>query len=432
MRLFSIDTCSDHASANFKGGAAGHTNGSRTALLAVATAVLLCTAALRAHAANFTCSWNDATADWTTAADWSTCNSTFPTNGQPTATDTYNVTISQGNPTLTTDIGTVELVSITGPGIWTLTGTSAQATLNGDLSSSGALHLDTSFGSGGSKLKIDGALSNVLSGIGGSVQVGNVAISGTGARTYGLTAPTTVTLGGLTNPAGASFVLEGSPAHPATLAFSAGGSGFTSNAGDFELTYAAPLSLGGSFTNSGTFGVHDNTAVTIGGGFANSGTLGVDNAVAAFAGAITYAEGGSSLTIGGTLDNTKAVQVGSVVVFSDGNRTYGLTAPTTLTLGGLTNPAGASFVLEGSPAHQATLAFSAGGSGFTSNAGDFELTYAAPLSLGGSFTNSGTFGVHDNTALTISGGFANSGTLGVDNAITAFPAPSPMPRAAAA
>ena len=179
MRLFSIDTCSDHASANFKGGAAGHTNGSRTALLAVATAVLLCTAALRAHAANFTCSWNDATADWPTAADWSTCNSTFPTNGQPTATDTYNVTISQGNPTLTTDIGTVELVSITGPGIWTLTGTSAQATLNGDLSSSGALHLDTSFGSGGSKLKIDGALSNVLSGIGGSVQVGNVAISGT-------------------------------------------------------------------------------------------------------------------------------------------------------------------------------------------------------------------------------------------------------------
>ena len=126
------------------------------------------------------------------------------------------------------------------------------------------------------------------------------------------------------------------------------------------------------------------------------------------------------------------MQVGSVVVFGDGNRTYGLTAATTLTLGGLTNPAGRELCAGGLAGPPATLAFSAGGSGFTSNGGDFELTYAAPLSLSSAFTNSGTFGVHDNTALTIGGGFANSGTLGVDNAIPPLPAPSPMPRAAAA
>ena len=91
-------------------------------------------------------------------------------------------------------------------------------------------------------------------------------------------APTTVTLGGLTNaPALYSFSLDGSASHAGDAGLQRRRTGFTSNAGTFELTYAAPLTLGGGFTNSGTFGIHDNTPLTVNGGFANSGTLNVDN-----------------------------------------------------------------------------------------------------------------------------------------------------------
>src|SRR6476646_5837532 len=92
-----------------------------------------------ADAANFTCSWNDATANWTTVADWSTCNGTFPNNS---GGNTYDATIAQGNPTLTfipalpTGI-TIGSVTINSAGVWTFSGTGAatgaKASLTGDL-----------------------------------------------------------------------------------------------------------------------------------------------------------------------------------------------------------------------------------------------------------------------------------------------------------
>ena len=82
---------------------------------AIAILVSLWGSAPAAYAANFTCSWNDATANWTMAADWSTCNSTFPNNA---AGNTFDATISTGNPTLTTAI-TVGSVTINSPGAWT-------------------------------------------------------------------------------------------------------------------------------------------------------------------------------------------------------------------------------------------------------------------------------------------------------------------------
>src|SRR6266436_9857538 len=66
----------------------------------------VCAGSPAADAANFTCSWNDATANWTTVADWSNCNGTFPNNGD-------NATISQGNPTLTTPPPGITLGSVT-------------------------------------------------------------------------------------------------------------------------------------------------------------------------------------------------------------------------------------------------------------------------------------------------------------------------------
>ncbi len=125
---------------------------------------------------------------------------------------------------------------------------------------------------------------------------------------------------------------------------------FTSNAGTFGLFDTTPLTLNNAFTNSGTFGLAGTAALTITGDFANSGTLNLD---------VASSDGGGSLTIGGTLNNTKTVQVGP------GNAT--LSAATTLTLGGLSNPSGASFQVFGSASHPATLAFSAGGTGFGVN-----------------------------------------------------------------
>jgi hypothetical protein len=104
---------------------------------------------------------------------------------------------------------------------------------------------------------------------------------------------------------------------------------------------AGMATISGDFTNNGTFDLSDRSSTTPG----NS-------------------------TISGTLNNNGTMQFG-----------YGaLSVPVTLTLGGLTNAtSGASFHLNGTAIHAATLAFSGGGTGFTSNAGDFELTYAAAL-----------------------------------------------------
>src|SRR5439155_786881 len=115
-------------------------------------------------------------------------------------------------------------------------------------------------------------------------------------------------------------------------------------------------------------------------------------------------DGGGSLTIGGTLNNTKTMQIANVST----------TATTPLSLGALSNPTGASFAVFGSTSHQATLAFSSGGSGFTNNDGSFRLFNTTPLTLNNAFTNSGTF-TPDGTALfpytTL---FRSNGALNVD------------------
>src|SRR5207244_808374 len=132
----------------------------RLAGASLAILCVVCIHASAAHAANFTCSWNDATANWTVVADWSNCNATFP------------------------HIGTLDL--------------------------------DVRNDNGGGSLTIGGTLANT-----GTVHVGPNNLT--------LSAPTTLTLGGLTNASGANFSMFGSSSQPVTLAFSPGGSGFTSN-----------------------------------------------------------------------------------------------------------------------------------------------------------------------------------------------------------
>ncbi len=106
-------------------------------------------------------------------------------------------------------------------------------------------------------------------------------------------------------------------------------------------------------------------------------------------------DGGSSLTISGTLTNsgTGSVQVGN----------GSLSGTTTISLGGLVNGASESFKVQGQSSHFATFFFSNGGAGFTSNAGVFDLSYTEPLALAGSFNNTGTFGIHNITVLSFGG-----------------------------
>ena len=103
----------------------------------IATLGLTCAGTFNAQAANFTCSWNDATANWTTVADWSNCNGTDPNN---VGGNTYDVTISQGDPTLTTAV-TIGSVTVNSPGAWTITGAGASATLTGNLTNTGTVAL---------------------------------------------------------------------------------------------------------------------------------------------------------------------------------------------------------------------------------------------------------------------------------------------------
>src|SRR5580693_5756001 len=93
--------------------------------VSMAISVIACAGAPAAFAANFACTWNDGTASWTTAGDWSGCNSTFPNNGSG---NTYDVTVSSGDPTLTTAV-TIGSVVINGSGQWDLAGPSGSATL---------------------------------------------------------------------------------------------------------------------------------------------------------------------------------------------------------------------------------------------------------------------------------------------------------------
>src|SRR5438093_992973 len=98
-------------------------------------------------------------------------------------------------------------------------------------------------------------------------------------------------MGGMSNQSGANLQVFGSASHPATLAFSGGGTGFTGNAGTFGLFDTAPLTLFTALTNSATLVSDWYAAVTFSGDFANSGALNLD---------VGSGDGGGGLTIGGT------------------------------------------------------------------------------------------------------------------------------------
>jgi len=170
-------------------------------------------------------------------------------------------------------------------------------TVNNSFTNSGSLYID-SYDNGGSSLTITGTLTNIS-----TVDIG---FTGTGVASH-------VTLGGLVNESGANFDIE------------------------------------------------NYTVATVNGNVSNSGYLYVD----------AYDNGGSSLTITGTLTNGGTVTIGGLST----------EAASHVTLGGLVNDSGASFIVDGVTPNgdQTTLTFT--GAGFTANSGFFELYNVAPVTL---------------------------------------------------
>lgn len=345
-----------------------------------------------------TSTWNGVNGDWSDSADWTGgVPNSSSANAVISAAGSYEVTISSG------EAFTVASVSMTDASATLALEGAAALTVTGAFANGGAVDLDASGVDGGGSLTIDGTLTND-----GRVRVGNKDLS----------AATTLTLGGLINNKGHSFSLTGSSSLAATLAFSSGGAGFTSNGGFFTLSDVAPVTLNNAFTNSGSFELEGASALTVTGPFANSGTLDLD----------TNSDDGGGLTIGGALTNTGDVFVGDGGSGAAPTLTIGGTltnsggvdagveggggAPT-VTLGGLINDSGAFFDVSGSASDSATLVFTGGGPGFTANGGDVMLFDVAPVTLNNGFTNSGSFTLEGTSALTVTGAFANSGTLDV-------------------
>jgi hypothetical protein len=134
-----------------------------------------------------TANWNDGSDNWTSASDWST-------DAVPGATD--DVVISSGDPQVTTNVGTVESVTISASGALTLQDGAKLAT-TGDVTNSGLLQLDNS-GTGGSVLTIGGTLANS-----NVVVIGNFDL------------PSTMSAGGLTNSG--SIDIQGGTTNQALL-----------------------------------------------------------------------------------------------------------------------------------------------------------------------------------------------------------------------
>jgi hypothetical protein len=344
--------------------------------------VFACAGAPAAYAANFACTWNDGTANWTTAADWSGCNSTTPNN---VGGNTYDVTVSSGDPTLTTAIS-IGSVTINGPGQWDLAGSSASATLTGTLTNSGNVALDFFGSQGGSSLTVGGALTNTSSGTvqvgtsGGSLSATSTVSAATLSNTgtidlFGNTAP------GTTNQA--TMLIAGAP--PASLTgiynlsgdalLQFGSGAITSIASGAQLNETgaqARVAIAGTpnsnsalttlSSNAGQLMLNNGATLTTNPGtnLANSNFLALD-----FFGS----QGGSSLTVGGTLTNTSS---GTVQVGTSGGS---LSATSTVSAAALSNSGTIDLFGNTTPG--------------TTNQATMLIAGAAPSSLTGTYNLSG-------------------------------------------
>ena len=112
-----------------------------------------------------------------------------------------------------------------------------------------------------------------------------------------------------------------------------------------------------------------------------------------------YTEGGSSLTVTGTLANASSVQIGDT--------SQGINAATTATVRALANYATGTISLYGSSHYLASLNVSQS----ATNAGTIIIGGHALLAASGLLENSGTIVVSNSATIDISGSIENSGSI---------------------
>src|SRR3984893_18056548 len=344
--------------------------------------VFACAGAPAAYAANFACAWNDGTANWTTTADWSGCNSTFPNN---VGGNTYDATVSSGDPTLTTAV-TIGSVTINGPGQWDLAGTSASATLTGTLTNSGNVALDFFGSQGGSNLTVGGTLTNTSS---GTVQVGTSGGSLSATSTVSAAALSnsgTIDLFGNTTPGTtnqATMLIAGAAPSSLTGTYNLSGDAllqFGSGA-ITSIASSAPLNETGAQARVAIAGTpNSNSALTT--LSSNAGQLMLNNGATVTTNPGTNLsnsnfvaldffgnQGGSNLTVGGTLTNTGS---GTVQVGTSGGS---LSATSTVSAAALSNTGTIDLFGNTTPG--------------TTNQATMLIAGAAPSSLTGTYNLSG-------------------------------------------
>src|SRR5579863_8319428 len=406
--------------------------------------------------ANLQVTWNGATADWNTAADWS--NGVVPNDSGTDATlggtGGYTVTISAGEAFAVGSLAITDgsaALHLAG-GHLTATGTVSNAgqlqvqggaslTTTGDLSNSGGLYLDNG-GTGGSSLTIGGTLSNsnfVQVGQGslaatltaqGLSNTGRIDIDGGSAAqaVLDIAAAAPSTWSGTLNVSGMGLLEFGGTAGIATIASGAqinlsGPQAFVAAAG---LGTTSDTALTGLATNAGQLQLQGGASLTTTGGLSNSGGVYVNNG----------GTGGSSLTIGGTLSNSNFVEVGQGSL------------ATTLTAQGLSNTG--RIDIDGGSAAQAVLDIAAaapstwsgtlnisgmglfefgGTAGITAIASNAQINlsgsqaFIAAAGLGtttdtaltGLASNAGQLQLQGGASLTTTGGLTNSGGVYVNN-----------------
>ena len=277
-----------------------------------------------------------------------------------------------------THAATVTAKSLANSGTLALASGSAAAaklTLSNGLTNTGVVEVDTSGfgagGSGGSTVKIGGALTNIASGFEGVFSVGNITLS----------RATTVTAGSVTNSG--TLDLTSGTAAPKLIV----GSGFT-NTGFAEIDTSdaggSVLAIGGTLTNSasgfdqgvaiGNASLSKATLVTAK-ALANTGTIDITGAAAIAA--TLHITGAAPMNLAGTY-----VLTGDALLEFDSGKVTALASGASLTLNGTK-----ALVASGLPTISA---------------------------LGGLASNAGTLVLENGAVLTTTGGFANSGTLDID------------------
>lgn len=384
-----------------------------------------------AAAGTFTCTWTDTGANWTTAADWSNCNSTFPNS---TTTNTYNAVIPTGDPLLNSSVTVGTALLETGGGIalsggtlkgTTLTLTDGTDTVSGNgIVGSGGLAIvnggtiDASTGT--LTLNGTGGITNANGGTGGLLEAtgsetlsilntvnnvsGNITANGAGS-TVSLDSGAAVTGGTIT--ANGGTVIFGNATVTGSTLTNTGGGVMRTVAGKTPTLSGVTISPGSTYTQT------DGTTSDLTGTITNNGTIALNGGGGKSA--VLLLTGNTSLTGGGTVQMTDST--GSGNAFFEGN---GFTLTNVNTISGTGTIGNGTLGLINTGTIEAATAggtemLALNGTGGVANNGTFEASNGATLGIVPSFTNTGTIhALNGGTVIASSGFTGTTGTAQID------------------